>query len=128
MAIDRDTFYNSSKIAIVPMAFCYPGTGKGGDLPPRPECAEQWRKALLAKLKNIELTLVIGKYALDWHLGDKQSKTLTETVSLWQQHWPNLLPMPHPSPRNARWIKNNEWFAEDVLPALKKRVQELIKE
>lgn len=126
MGIDRNTFYNESLIAILPMAFCYPGTGKSGDLPPSPECVGQWRAQLLNLLPNIELTLVIGQYALDWHLGDKQQRTLTETVSQWQDHWPSLLPMPHPSPRNNRWLKNNPWFAENVLPTLKKHVASLL--
>jgi len=126
MGIDRDTFYNASKIAILPMAFCYPGTGKSGDLPPPIQCADQWRSQLLKLLPNIELTLVIGQYALDWHLGNQQAKTLTETVSQWQDHWPHRLPMPHPSPRNNRWLKNNPWFVEEVLPVLKSQVASLL--
>jgi len=126
MGIDRDTFYDESAIAILPMAFCYPGTGKSGDLPPPIQCAEQWRAQLLSLLPNIELTLVIGQYALDWHLGSKQQRTLTETVSNWQDHWPSILPMPHPSPRNNRWLKNNPWFSSEVLPTLKKHVTSLL--
>ena len=126
MGIERETFYDASAIAILPMAFCYPGTGKSGDLPPPPRCAQLWRTNLLALVPNIQLTLVIGQYALDWHLGDKQGKTLTETVTDWQSHWPQVLPMPHPSPRNNRWLKNNPWFATDVLPELKHRVASLI--
>lgn len=126
MGIDRDTFYNDSAIAILPMAFCYPGTGKSGDLPPPTQCAEQWRNQLLTLLPNIELTLVIGKYALNWHLGSHQARTLTETVRLWQDYWPELLPMPHPSPRNNHWLKTNPWFANDVLPKLKKQVASLL--
>ncbi len=126
MGIDRDVFYNDSVIAILPMAFCYPGTGKSGDLPPPTRCADHWRQQLLSLLPNIELTLVIGQYALDWHLGDKQRRTLTETVSHWQDDWPERLPMPHPSPRNNRWLKNNPWFSRDVLPQLKKQVASLI--
>ena len=126
MGIDRDTFYNESSIAILPMAFCYPGTGKSGDLPPPPQCAEQWRSQLLGLLPNIELTLVIGQYALDWHLGTRQAKTLTETVRQWQDYWPQLLPMPHPSPRNNRWLKNNPWFSREVLPKLKVQIASLL--
>ncbi len=126
MGIDCDTFYNDSAIAILPMAFCYPGTGKSGDLPPPTQCTEQWRAQLLELLPNIKLTLVIGQYALDWHLASKQQRTLTETVSQWQNHWPEILPMPHPSPRNNRWLKNNPWFAKDVLPKLKKQVAVLL--
>ena len=126
MGIDRSAFYNDANIAILPMAFCYPGTGKGGDLPPPKICAQQWREQLLTLLPNIELTLVIGQYALDWHLGNQRSTTLTETVKQWQKHWPTILPLPHPSPRNNYWFKQNPWFPEDVLPALKKRVEMLV--
>lgn len=126
MGIDRNTFYNESVIAILPMAFCYPGTGKSGDLPPPSQCAEQWRTQLLALLPNIELTLIIGQYALDWHLGNRQHRTLTETVSQWQDYWPELLPMPHPSPRNNRWLKNNPWFSDKVLPELKAKVASVL--
>jgi len=127
MGIDRDTFYNESLIAILPMAFCYPGTSKGGDLPPPLQCAEQWRSRLLKLLPNIELTLVIGQYALDWHLGNHQARILTETVKQWQNYWPELLPMPHPSPRNNRWLKNNPWFSKDVLPKLKNQIEIILK-
>jgi len=126
MGVDRDTFYNESAIAILPMAFCYPGTGKSGDLPPPAQCAEQWRSQLLSFLPNIELTLVIGQYAINWHLARRQARTLTETVIQWQHYWPELLPMPHPSPRNNRWLKNNPWFSNQVLPKLKKQVASLL--
>ena len=126
MGLEAEDFYNEANIAILPMAFCYPGTGKSGDLPPPAQCAEQWREQLLALLPNVRLTLVIGQYALDWHLGDDKARTLTDTVKQWQQYWPNMLPMPHPSPRNNRWLKNNPWFAEDVLPELKKQVSSLL--
>ena len=126
MGINRDIFYNESVIAILPMAFCYPGTGKNGDLPPPVQCAEQWRNKLLSFLPNIELTLVIGQYALNWHLPKRQARTLTETVRQWQDYWPELLPMPHPSPRNNRWLKTNPWFSSDVLPKLKQQVASLL--
>lgn len=122
LGVTRDEFYDDSLFAMLPMAFCFPGNGKSGDLPPPPRCAEHWRKDLLGFLPDIQLTLVIGQYALDWHLGDKQSRTLTETVKGWETHWPHILPMPHPSPRNNRWLKNNPWFASDVLPRLQARV------
>ena len=126
MGIDKDTFYDASKIAILPMGFCYPGTGKSGDLPPRPECARTWRAEILAAMPNIELILVIGIYAQKWHMGDVKQKNLTETVKNWRDYWPQLLPLPHPSPRNNIWLKKNPWFEEDVLPHLQARVALLI--
>lgn len=120
MGLDRADFYDSEKIAILPMGFCFPGTGKSGDLPPRPECAPQWREPALAGLPNIELTLVIGIYAQAWHLPDNPHKTLTETVRAWRDFWPRALPLPHPSPRNNIWMKKNPWFEADVLPELRR--------
>ncbi len=125
LGVDRDQFYNPDLFAIVPMGFCFPGSKKGGDLPPRLECAEKWRDQILAELSGIVLTLVIGKYAMDWHLGAQQGKTLTETVKNWESAWPELLPMPHPSPRNGLWLKKNPWFERDVLPPLQRRVKQL---
>ena len=122
MGVDSELFYNPEKIAILPMGFCYPGTGKSGDNPPRPECAVQWRHRLLERLPNIRLTLVIGQYALNWHLGCNKKANLTETVRAWQEYWPTVLPLPHPSPRNNRWLKNNPWFETDVLPALRQKI------
>jgi len=126
MGIDKDTFYNANKIAILPMGFCYPGTGKSGDLPPRPECADTWRDQLLASMPNIELTLVIGVYAQKWHLGSKLKKNLTETVRNWETYWPENLPLPHPSPRNNIWLSKNAWFEADVIPSLQKKIAELV--
>jgi uracil-DNA glycosylase len=126
LGVDKATFYDASRIAILPMGFCFPGTGKGGDLPPRAECAPAWRKRLLKSLPNIELTLVIGRYAHQWHLGERQSATLTETVADWRAFWPAFLPLPHPSPRNVRWIRQNAWFEKEVLPVLVRRVEELL--
>ncbi|MBA5775892.1 uracil-DNA glycosylase family protein [Stappia sp. F7233] len=126
LGVDRDTFYDASKIAILPMGFCFPGTGKSGDLPPRPECAPQWRRTLLDALENVELTLVIGQYAQAWHLGARQSDNLTKTVQDWRSFWPQLLPLPHPSPRNLRWFKQNPFFETDILPVLQDRVKSLI--
>ena len=122
MGVTRETFYDAKKIAILPMGFCYPGTGKSGDLPPRPECAAHWRKKLLAQLPNIELTLVIGQYAQDWHLSDTQKPTLTETVRAWKDYWPKMLALPHPSPRNNIWLKKNQWFEKEVIPKLQKNI------
>jgi uracil-DNA glycosylase len=127
MGIDEKIFYNPAKVAILPMGFCYPGTGKSGDLPPRQECAEEWREKLLSILPGIKLTLVIGQYAQKYHLGGKQKKTLTETVKAWREYLKDgMIPLPHPSPRNNIWLKKNAWFEKDILPTLKSRVQKLI--
>lgn len=126
MGIDRETFYDPQKISILPMGFCYPGKGKSGDLPPRPICAETWRKKLLASMPEIQLTLVIGQYALAWHLG-KTEKNLTETVKNWKAYGEQIIPLPHPSPRNNIWLKKNSWFEAEVLPALQTRVQAALK-
>ena len=126
LGVDREEFYDSKIFAIVPMGFCYPGRGLTGDLPPRPECAPKWRNQLLGELQNIEFTLVIGHYALDWHLGDQRLKTLTDTVLHWRSGWPDILPLPHPSPRNNRWLRNNQWFDKEVLPALKTRIRNIL--
>jgi uracil-DNA glycosylase len=130
MDIDNDTFYDASKIAILPMGFCYPGTGKSGDLPPRPECAKTWRSEILTAMPNIELILVIGIYAQKWHMDEVKQKNLTETVRHWQDFcqgdWPERLPLPHPSPRNNIWLKKNPWFEQEVIPHLQERVALLI--
>jgi uracil-DNA glycosylase len=123
--ISRETFYDPSRIAILPMGFCYPGTGKSGDLPPRPECAPQWRERLLAQMPNIELTLVIGQYAQKYHIKHHRA-SLTELVKSWRDYWPGVIPLPHPSPRNNRWLKQNPWFEQTLLPELKVRVSKLL--
>ena len=125
MGIDSELFYNPEKIAILPMGFCYPGSGKSGDLPPRPECAAHWRRRLLELLPNIQLTLLIGQYAQNWHLRGSRKTSLTETVKAWREYWPDSLPLPHPSPRNNRWLKKNPWFETDVLPALRSKINEI---
>jgi len=126
MGIDRETFYDTSRIAILPMGFCYPGTGKSGDLPPRAECAPTWRKRLLQQLPRLELTLVLGQYAQAYHF-DSKAASLTARVKGWRACWPGMLPLPHPSPRNNRWLKQNPWFESEVLPELKARVQQLLR-
>jgi uracil-DNA glycosylase len=126
MGITPDIFYDPTKIAILPMAFCYPGKGKSGDLPPRSECAVKWRKPFLEQLPNIELTLIIGQYAQAWHLGSNQKSTLTETVRSWQDYWPANMVLPHPSPRNNIWLKKNAWFEQLVLPHLKAQISEIL--
>jgi len=127
MGINAAVFYDPTKIAILPMGFCYPGTGTSGDLPPRPECAIEWRVKLLKLLPALELTLVIGQYAVDWHLETTQKATLTQTVQNWKQYWPAVLPLPHPSPRNNIWLKKNPWFEIDILPILSRKVESLLK-
>jgi uracil-DNA glycosylase len=126
MGVTRETFYDASCIAILPMGFCFPGTGRSGDLPPRSECAPLWRQGLLDQMKRIELTLVIGDYAQRWHLPDAECKNVTDTVAAWRTQWPAVLPMPHPSPRNNIWLKVNPWFVADVVPALQSRVAALL--
>jgi len=122
LGVSRETFYDPTKIAILPMGFCYPGTGKSGDLPPRPECEKAWRRQILQHLDRLELTLVIGKYAQDWHLPDIK-KNLTETVRAWKTSDAGVIPLPHPSPRNNLWLKKNPWFAKSLLPELKRATQ-----
>ena len=120
LGISKDVFYDPTKIAILPMGFCYPGTGKSGDHPPRPECAPAWRQQLMDSLPKIELTLVIGQFAQRWHL-ERTHKNLTETVRAWRDYGPNIMPLPHPSPRNNIWLKKNPWFVTELLPYLKKK-------
>lgn len=127
LGLDRETFYDRDKLAIVPMAFCFPGyDARGSDLPPPKVCAETWRAELLAHMPQIELTLVIGQYAQGWHMGRDRKKTLTETVANWRAYGPSLLPLPHPSWRNTAWLRKNPWFAEDVLPWLRGEVRRLV--
>jgi uracil-DNA glycosylase len=123
LGLDRETFYDAKHVAILPMGFCYPGTGKSGDLPPRPECAAAWRGKILRELTAVKITLVIGQYAMAWHLGPRAKATLTETVQAWREFTPLLWPLPHPSPRNNIWLKKNPWFTRDVLPELRKQVK-----
>ena len=126
LGIDRETFYDASRIALVPMGFCYPGTEKGADLPPRSECAPLWRARLLAAMPHIELTVLLGRYALNWHLPDTRGKPLTDAVTGWRETFPRLLPLVHPSPRNIGWLKRNPWFETETVPALRSRVAETL--
>ncbi|MEX2367086.1 MAG: uracil-DNA glycosylase family protein [Pseudohongiellaceae bacterium] len=125
LGIDRETFYDSNRVAIMPMGFCYPGKGKSGDLPPRPECAKLWHDKLLARLPAIELTLLVGSYAQQHYLKDRQ-RSLTERVRHWQDYFPDYLPLVHPSPRNRLWLKKNPWFETELVPVLQKKVQALL--
>ncbi len=125
LQLDRDTFYDASRIAIVPMGFCYPGKGRSGDLPPRPECAPAWHPALLQLMPRIELVLLVGRYAQEHYLG-ASGETLAARVRRWRDFAPRYLPLPHPSPRNTLWLKRNPWFEAEVVPALRRRVEPLL--
>ncbi|GAA4415825.1 IclR family transcriptional regulator [Advenella faeciporci] len=127
LGIDKEQFYNPDLVAIVPMGFCYPGSGKSGDLPPRPECAPLWHARLLEKMPDVVLTVLIGRYAQGYYLKDRAYKTLTETVRHYKEYLPQYLPLPHPSPRNRIWQRRNPWFEEEILPELKHRVQRALK-
>ncbi|QAU32900.1 uracil-DNA glycosylase family protein [Janthinobacterium sp. 17J80-10] len=118
-------FYDSKQVAILPMGFCYPGTGKSGDLPPRPECAPAWRASLLAQLKQLRLTLVLGQYALAYHLPAERG-SLTDIVSRFQNNGANVIPLPHPSPRNNLWLARNPWFEKERVPALRQHVRDAL--
>ena len=126
LGITREVFYDAERVAIVPMGFCYPGSGKSGDLPPRPECAPAWREKLLEQLASVELTLLLGKYAQAYHLGG-HSISVTDRVKDWQKTWPSLVPLPHPSPRNNIWLKRNPWFEKELLPSLRRHIKKLLK-
>ncbi len=127
MAVTPDVFYDESRIAIVPMGFCFPGQDeRGGDLPPRPECAPLWHPPLRAALTGVGLTLLVGQYAQRFYLGKQRRKSLTETVRHWQHYGPEFLPLPHPSWRNTAWIKKNPWFETELLPELRARIGRLL--
>lgn len=122
LGLDRQRFYDESKVAIVPMGFCYPGRGATGDLPPRPECAQAWHGRLLPMLPNVRLVLAIGQHAQVYFLGDARKKSLTDNVRAWAEFGPRHFPLPHPSPRNVAWFKHNPWFDAEVLPNLREQV------
>lgn len=127
LGIDREAFYDASRFAIVPTGLCYPGRGRGGDLPPRPECAPRWHPPLLAALPRIRLRLLIGAHAQRYYLGPART-SLSERVARWRECLPGTFPLPHPSPRNTRWLRERPWFAAEVLPALRAAVAEAIQE
>ena len=122
MGVTDSVFYDPTRVAILPMGFCYPGTGKSGDLPPRKECAPAWRDKLLACLPKLEMTLLIGQYAQAHHL-PKTNATLTDTVKNWRDYWPRIVPLPHPSPRNNIWLQRNAWFERDLVPVLQQQIE-----
>jgi len=126
MGLSRDVFYTSKRIAIMPMGFCYPGKKKGGDAPPRPECAPLWHARIAEALPDVELSLLIGRYAHQHYL-DARAKSVTEAVRGFREYLPSQLPLPHPSWRSRGWIKKNPWFESEVLPELRKAVKRLLR-
>lgn len=127
MGLDKARFYDTRNIAIMPMGLCYPGKGRSGDLPPRPECAPLWHQRVLEQLPAVELTLLIGSYAQQYYLGDAH-RTLTERVQHWRDFAPQYLPLVHPSPRNRLWLARNPWFEEELVPVLRARVRQILGE
>ena len=127
LGLDRKTFYDDGRVAIMPMGFCFPGqTDKGADRPPRPECAPLWQPRLRPLMPAVQLTLLVGQYAQRYYLGTRRKGSLTETVAAWRDFLPDFLPLPHPSWRNNGWLKKYPWFAEELLPALRSRVARLM--
>ena len=126
MGISEKVFYDESLIALLPMAFCFPGSSKGGDLPPPRICAATWRTRLLNVLPNIEFTLLVGRYAIDWHLPQYGRLSITEIVRVWEDIFPEKLAIPHPSPRNNRWLNDRPWFEKDCIPQLRRRVKAVL--
>ena len=125
LGIDDDAFYDPDKIGIVPMGFCYPGRGKSGDLPPRPECAPLWHQRIWQDCTEVRLTLLIGQYAQKHYLGSERKSNLTETVRAFEHYLPRFFPLPHPSPRNAIWRSKNPWFEQEALPVLRQKVKDI---
>ncbi|MDT8409203.1 MAG: uracil-DNA glycosylase family protein [Wenzhouxiangellaceae bacterium] len=125
LGLAPETFYDAGTVAILPMAFCYPGAAVSGDRPPMPDCAPLWRNSLLNRLNKLQLTLLVGRHAQLWHL-QQAGRSLTECVSNWRQCEPGVIPTPHPSPRNNPWLKRNSWFERDLVPILRARVTEAL--
>ncbi|WP_293232676.1 uracil-DNA glycosylase family protein [Paludibacterium sp.] len=126
LGVTPEIFYDPSRFAIVPMGFCFPGTGRSGDLPPRPACRQTWHPRLLPMLPDLRLTLVIGQYARDYHLPQRAGETLSATIADWRTMAPALFPLPHPSPRNQLWLKRHPWFTDDLLPVLRAEVRRVL--
>jgi uracil-DNA glycosylase len=125
LALDRETFYDTSRIAIVPMGLCYPGTVDGADLPPRPECAPRWQARFRTALPSVKITLLVGSYAQQFYLGEHRKRTLGETVRAFREYLPEFFVLPHPSWRNRAWIQRNPWFTRNVIPELRTRVRRI---
>ena len=128
LQLDRERFYDESAIAIVPMGFCYPGTGTSGDLPPRPECAPAWHAPILERLPALRVTILLSAYALKYYLPDGGRNSVAESVRNWRSYAPSFFPLPHPSPRNNRWLKTNPWFEQDVLPEIRRVIHHALGE
>ncbi len=128
LAVERSTFYTDPRIGIFPMGLCFPGTGPNGDNPPPEICAKTWRKRVLQTLERVKLTLVLGAYAIGWHLPELKGKTVTEAVKQSSKGENDLFVLPHPSPRNNRWLKQNAWFEADVVPRIRQRVRQNLSE
>lgn len=126
LGVNEVQFYNEKIFALMPMGFCYPGKGKSGDLPPRPECSETWHEKLLAEMKGIELTFLIGHFAQKYYLKEKCKADLNETVRAFNEYLPKFFPLIHPSPRNRIWQKKNPWFETDVVPIIREKVKNLV--
>ncbi len=127
LSVSEESFYNNRLFAFVPMGFCFPGKGKSGDLVPRPECAPQWHELILRHLRNVQLTILIGRHAQDRYLGDSACENLTENVRNFDRFLPDYFPLPHPSPRNRPWLSRNPWFEEQLLPQLRRRVSSALR-
>lgn len=126
-SLNKSTFYDEARIAIVPMGFCYPGRdANGGDSPPRPECAPLWHAQVLDRMQEIHLTLLVGSYAQKRYLGPQRKKTMTETVANWREYLPHYFPLPHPSWRNTGWLKRNPWFEAELVPDLRQKIMSLV--
>lgn len=123
LEVDEATFYDTRRFALVPMGFCYPGKGRSGDLPPRPECAPLWHAKLRARMPRVRLTLLLSRYAIDHYLGERSKPTVAETVRAWRDYAPDFVPLPHPSPRNNLWLRKHPWFEREVLPDLRALVR-----
>lgn len=126
LGVDRSTFYNDRRIGIFPMGLCFPGSGKNGDQPPRPECAATWRVPVMQALENVELTLVLGQYAIAWHLPNLKGQPVTEAVRRSSEGQNGIFVLPHPSPRNNRWLKQNDWFEAQVIPRIQSKIAQLL--
>ncbi len=126
LAVDKSQFYDTNIFGIMPMGFCYPGTGKSGDLPPRVECAPLWHQPIFDQFNSVELVILIGQYAQQYYLKDKAKSALTETVKNYIEYLPKFFVLPHPSPRNNIWVAKNKWFQEEVLPTLRKEISKIM--